>query len=60
MDSDFDPQRQAEAAMKKAANSDGLAQQRWIQFAQAWLALGRLYPDARSMTLASSAVMATL
>ncbi|MHC2576529.1 hypothetical protein ACVI1J_001763 [Bradyrhizobium diazoefficiens] len=41
MGSDFDPQKQAEAAMKAAVNADGFERQRWIRFAQAWLELAR-------------------
>jgi len=41
MDSDHDPRRQAEAAMKLAALADGFERQRWIQIAQAWLELAR-------------------
>ena len=41
MDSDYDPRRQAEAAMKLAALADGFERQRWIQIAQAWLELAR-------------------
>jgi hypothetical protein len=36
---DFDPHRQAEAAMKEAAHADGFERQRWIETAQAWLEL---------------------
>lgn len=42
MDIDFDPHRQAEVAMKEAANADGFERQRRIAIAQAWLELARL------------------
>lgn len=45
MDSDHDPRRQAEAAMKLAALADGFERQRWIQIAQAWLELARTSPE---------------
>jgi len=32
---DFDPRRQAEAAMKEAAQADAYERQRWIDIAQA-------------------------
>ena len=35
MGSDFDLQKQAEAAMKEAVNADGFERQRWIRVAQA-------------------------
>jgi hypothetical protein len=38
---DFDPHRQAEAAMKEAAQADAYERQRWIDIAQAWLELAR-------------------
>ncbi|BAR58141.1 hypothetical protein ACFLEY_41675 [Bradyrhizobium sp. YCK136] len=41
MSNDFDPQVQAEAAMKEAVNADGFERQRWIRVAQAWLELAR-------------------
>jgi hypothetical protein len=41
---DYDPHRQAEAAMKEAAYADGFERQRWIEIAQAWLELARLRP----------------
>jgi hypothetical protein len=44
MDTDFDSQRQAEAAIKEAVRADGSERQRWIQLAQAWLELGRPSP----------------
>lgn len=48
MDNDFDPQRQAEAAMKEAVRTDGAERQRWIQVAQPWVELCRPAPPNRS------------
>jgi hypothetical protein len=45
MGSDYDPRRQAEAAMKEAVRADGSERQRWIQLAQAWLELARTAPE---------------
>ncbi|MCK1284683.1 hypothetical protein IVB41_12220 [Bradyrhizobium sp. 44] len=42
MGNEYDPQGQAEAAMKEAVRSDGVERQRWIEVAQAWLKLARL------------------
>ncbi|WGD55294.1 hypothetical protein QA641_16305 [Bradyrhizobium sp. CB1650] len=42
MDSDYDPEREAEAAMKLAAATDGLERQRWIGLAMAWQEIARL------------------
>ncbi|MCK1716073.1 MULTISPECIES: hypothetical protein [unclassified Bradyrhizobium] len=44
MDNDYDPRRQAEAAMKEAANADGFERLRWIGLALAWLELARTRP----------------
>jgi hypothetical protein len=41
MGNDFDPQTQAEAAMKEAVHADGPERQRWIQVALAWIELAR-------------------
>jgi hypothetical protein len=41
MEKDYDPRREAEAAMKQAVQADGPERQRWIQIAQAWLAIAR-------------------
>ena len=41
MDSDYDPRREAEAAMQRAVRADGFERQRWILLAQAWLELAR-------------------
>lgn len=46
MSSDYDPRRQAEAAIKEAVLADGFERQRWILLAQAWLELARTRPDA--------------
>jgi hypothetical protein len=45
MGSDYDPRRQAEAAMKEAVRADGFERQRWIRLAQAWLEIARTRPD---------------
>lgn len=44
MDGDFDPEREAEAAMQMAVTAVGPERQRWIGLATAWqeLALMRL------------------
>jgi hypothetical protein len=36
MDSHYDPECEAEAAMKLAVTADGLERQRWIRLALAW------------------------
>lgn len=41
MDSDFDPQREAEAVMKLAAGAEGPERQRFIGLAVGWLELAR-------------------
>ncbi|WP_234685297.1 hypothetical protein [Bradyrhizobium monzae] len=48
MDNEFDPQRQAEAAMKEAVRADGAERQRLIQIAQAWLEVAHPGPSFRS------------
>ncbi|MCA6110916.1 hypothetical protein [Bradyrhizobium cenepequi] len=48
MDSDYDPEREAEAAMKLAAATDGLERQRWISLAMAWQELARVRPPSMS------------
>lgn len=53
MDSDYDPNRQAEAAIKLAALADGFERQRLIQIAQAWLELARTPPEAKPLRVAS-------
>lgn len=42
MDLEYDPKREAAAAMKFAAEADGLERQRWITAALAWSELTRL------------------
>ncbi|MET4788395.1 hypothetical protein ABIF64_000573 [Bradyrhizobium japonicum] len=42
MDSDYDPEREAEAAMKLAAATDGPERQRWISLAMAWQEIARM------------------
>ncbi|MDE5462131.1 hypothetical protein GWG67_15845 [Bradyrhizobium sp. CSS354] len=42
MDSSYDSEREAVAAMKLAAEADGLERQRWITAALAWSELTRL------------------
>jgi hypothetical protein len=41
MDNDYDPQREAEAAMRLAAAAEGPERQRLIGLAIAWLGLAR-------------------
>lgn len=42
MDSDYDPEREAEAAMKMAVTAIGPQRQRWIGLATAWQELARM------------------
>ena len=42
MDHPYDAEREAAAAMKLAAEADGLERQRWISAALAWSELSRL------------------
>lgn len=42
MDIEYDPEREAIAAMKLAAEADGAERQRWIYAALAWTELTRL------------------
>ncbi|WGD55078.1 hypothetical protein QA641_14970 [Bradyrhizobium sp. CB1650] len=42
MDSDYDPKREAEAAMKLAVTADGPERQRLVGLAMAWHGLARL------------------
>jgi len=47
MSSDYDPWRQAEAAMREAVHARGFEErQRWIRLAQVWLELARDEPSA--------------
>ena len=48
MDTDYDPEREAEAAMKLAAAANGLERQRWIGLAMAWQELARMRPRSMS------------
>jgi hypothetical protein len=50
MGSDYDPQAQAEAAIREAVHAIGPERQRLIQVAQAWfeLARGRLEPGGKA------------
>jgi len=41
MRSDYDPQREAEDAMKQAVVTEGMERQRWLRVAQAWSELAR-------------------
>jgi hypothetical protein len=47
MDSDYDPEREAEAAVRLAAATDGLERQRWIGLATAWQELARMRAPSR-------------
>jgi len=49
MDSDYDPRRLAEAAMKLAVHANGVERQRWIQIAQTWLEIARTPPEAKPL-----------
>jgi len=42
MDIEYDPEREAFAAMKLAAAADGAERQRWINVALVWIELTRL------------------
>lgn len=42
MDSDYDPEREAAAAMKMAVTAVGPERQRWIGLAMAWQELARM------------------
>jgi hypothetical protein len=44
MDSDYDPQREAEAAMKLAMAVDGPERQHLVRLAMAWQQLARIRP----------------
>lgn len=46
MDVEYDPEREAFAAMKLAAEADGAERQRWINAALAWIELTRLQGPA--------------
>jgi hypothetical protein len=41
MDSDYDPEREARAAMKLALAAEGLERQRWIHFVLVWQEIAR-------------------
>jgi hypothetical protein len=41
MDGDYDPEREAQAAMKLALAAEGLERQRWLRFVLAWQEIGR-------------------
>ncbi|MGY3610002.1 MULTISPECIES: hypothetical protein [unclassified Bradyrhizobium] len=47
MDVEYDPEREAFAAMKLAAEADGAERQSWINAALAWIELTRLRAPAR-------------
>jgi hypothetical protein len=42
MDIEYDPEREAVAAMKLAADADGAERQRWIMLALAWQEIVRV------------------
>lgn len=42
MGNDYQPEREAEAAMKMAVMADGPERQRWIGLAMAWQELARM------------------
>lgn len=41
MQDEYDAQREAEMAMRRAVATDGLERQRWLRVAQAWSELAR-------------------
>jgi hypothetical protein len=41
MDSDYDPEREARAAMNLALAAEGLERQRWIRFVLVWQEIAR-------------------
>ncbi|WGD55559.1 hypothetical protein QA641_17730 [Bradyrhizobium sp. CB1650] len=47
MDVEYEPEREAFAAMKLAAEADGAERQRWINAALAWIELTRLRASVR-------------
>jgi hypothetical protein len=47
MDSEYDPEREAEAAMRLAAAAAGLERQRWISLATAEQELARIGAPSR-------------
>ncbi|GGI30828.1 hypothetical protein GCM10010987_61380 [Bradyrhizobium guangdongense] len=47
MNVEYDPEREAVAAMKLAAEADGAERQRWINAALAWIELTRLRGPVR-------------
>ena len=48
MESEYDAEREAVVALKRAAAAHGAERQRWIELAQTWIELARSrIPDAR-------------
>jgi hypothetical protein len=47
MDMEYDPEYEAVAAMKLAAETDGAERQKWINAALAWIELTRLRAPGR-------------
>jgi hypothetical protein len=47
METEYDPEHEAVAAMKLAAEADGAERQRWINAALAWIELTRLRVSGR-------------
>ncbi|WP_025036200.1 hypothetical protein [Bradyrhizobium sp. DOA9] len=54
MYTEYDPQHEAEAAMKRAAEAEGADRQRLIQLALAWHELARDLRDEHARSLGSS------
>jgi len=60
MDSEYDPEREAMAAIEFAAATHGADRQRWIGIAQAWLELARPPGPSRTNMPSDRATRAVL
>ena len=56
METVYDPEHEAVAAMKLAAEADGAERQRWINAALAWIELTRLRVSGRERSWAEETV----
>ncbi|MBR0947653.1 MULTISPECIES: hypothetical protein [Bradyrhizobium] len=56
METEYDPEHEAVAAMKLAAEADGAERQRWINAALAWIELTRLRVSGRERSGAEETV----
>lgn len=54
METEYDPEHEAVAAMKLAAEADGAERQRWINAALAWIELTRLRVSGRERSGAAA------